>query len=336
MQRDEAIQLYGKFLKRFMQCSFQPLVKSLYIFGSFSKGSPKPNDIDLLLVLATDKEIRRTKYGATIKRRFLGGLQDIDLLVCNEHEFEKFEGYTFFKADLILLWPHTNPDWKEVLESLCPVNADYHQDKVFQYKLFDADYPMKRKFQAAVKRDIIRVKELPAEGFYHDQGPWDIEYWGFDSSGKEIREVVVNEYDEFLTHLDYHTKRNVSPQYLKTLKVLYSYANRNEIYLEEDIMAEKRMHRPYETFFQSDDETIILRVYIVHLRMCLYHLNYAPSIEKVILIPRYRVRSRNNYLYEIERGANWSPEALKSLDEVYDKAFRSSFQEDVVADLTIL
>lgn len=327
MQRNEALLLFEKFMVRFKHSKYHNLVKSLYIFGSFSKGSPEPNDIDLLAVLETDRSVRSERFGNTIIRDILGNLQNIDLLVCNEKEFEEFIGFTFTKNDLRLVWPDVNPNsnWQSVVNCICPVNVNYKKEKAFQYKEFHASYPLKVKFRTAVEKKIIKVRELSAEEFYLDQGPWNYEIFYEDESGEVIRETV-NECEEIKERLIYHGEQGTSSQYLKTLQVLYSYAHKNEIYLEEDILYSRHLHRPYETFLISDDETIIFRLYNIDLDDSLYNLDYSQSIEQVVLIPRYKVRSKNNFIYEIRRGENWSPENLRFLDEVYNKACNSPFQ----------
>lgn len=73
-----------------MKSNYWELVKSLYLFGSLSKGSTEPNDIDLLVVLKTKEAVKYDKFGATMLRDFLGRMQNIDLHVCNEKEFDEF------------------------------------------------------------------------------------------------------------------------------------------------------------------------------------------------------------------------------------------------------
>ena len=327
MQRNEALLLFEKFMLRLMKSKYKHLVKSLYLFGSLSKGSPEPNDIDLLAVLETKEAVRFGRFGHTILQDFLGKLQNIDLQVCNEKEFDEFIGFTFSKNDLRLVWTDTNPNtnWQSLIDRTCPVNVTYTKEKAFQYQEFQAGYPLKCKFQAAVKKHIIKVRELPAEQFYLDMGPWNYEAFESDESGHIVRKTF-DRYEELMNNLDYHMKQGVSSQYLKTLKVLYSYAYKNNIYLKKDILNARNLGRPFETFLQSDDGTIIFRIYIVDLNDCLFHLNQSQSIKQVILIPRYKVRSKNNYLYEIERGESWSAENLSLLDEIYYKAKISPFQ----------
>ena len=310
-----------------MKSNYKGLLKSLYIFGSLSKGSPEPNDIDLLAVLDTKEAVRLERLEHTIIRDFLGKLQNVDLHVCNVKEFDEFVGFTFSKNDLCLVWPdaNPNPNWQSVIDHTCPVNVNYKKVKTFQYHEFQASYPLKCKFQAAVDKHIINVKELPAEQYYLDKGPWDYEAIEFDESGHSAQKIF-NKYTELMDNFDNHKKQGVSSQYLKTLKILYSYTYRNNVYLKKDIVYARNLRRPYETFLQSDDGAIIFRIYIVDLNSSLFHLNFSQSIEQVILIPRYKVQSKNNYLYEIERGESWSTENLSLLDEIYYKACESPFQ----------
>jgi len=326
MQRNEALLLFEKFMTRAMKSKYWELVKSIYIFGSFSKGSPEPNDIDLLAVFHTEEAVRLRKFGNTLLRDFLGNMQNIDLQVCNEKEFDEFYGFTFLKSDLIPVWPTTNPspNWQHLIDDTCPINIDYQKNKAFQYHEFQASYPLKCKFQAAVEKQIIHVRELPAEQFYLDRGPWEYEVFEFDESNHTIRNTT-NGYEAFLDQTEYHRNQGVSAQYLKTLKVLYSYLNRNEIELEKDIIFSQYMRRPYRTCLRSDDGRIVFRIYIVDLNDSLFHLNYSRSIKQVVLIPRYKVRSKNNYLYVVERGKNWSLKNLRLLDEIYTKASNDSF-----------
>lgn len=86
------------------------------------------------------------------------------------------------------------------------------------------------------------------------------------------------------------------------------------------------MRRPYRTCLISDDGRIVFRIYIVDLNDSLFHLNYSRSIKQVVLIPRHKVRSKNNYLYIVERGKNWSLKNLRLLDEIYIRASDDSFQ----------
>jgi len=81
MQRNEALFLFEKFMTKSMKSNYWELVKSIYLFGSLSKGSTEPNDIDLLVVLKTKEAVKYDKFGATILRDFLGRMQNIDLLV---------------------------------------------------------------------------------------------------------------------------------------------------------------------------------------------------------------------------------------------------------------
>jgi predicted nucleotidyltransferase len=321
MQRNEAILLFDKFMTRLMKSKYRELVKSLYLFGSLQKGSSEPNDIDLLAVLQTNETVRFERLENTIRQDFLGKLQNIDLLVCNEKEFDKFIGFAFSRNDLCLIWADTNqdPNWQSLIDRTCPVNVNYRKEKAFQYHEFKADYRLKCKFQAAVERHIIKVRELPAEQFYLDTGPWNDEVIMKDESGRFVWKHV-DTYEELMDNLDYHKKQGVSSQYLKTLKVLHSYAYRNDICLQEEILYARKLGRPYETFLEANEGTIIFRFYIVDLNQSLYHLNYSQSIDQVILIPRYKVQSKNNYLYEIMRGERWSPENLRLLDDIYHKA----------------
>ena len=327
MQRNEAILLFDTFMTRFMKSKYKEMVKSLYIFGSLQKGSSEPNDIDLFAVLETTEEVRFGRLGHTILQDFLGKLQNIDLQVCNEKEFEEFIGFTLSKKDLCLIWSDANQDtnWQSLIDRTCPVNVNYRKEKAFQYHEFKADYPLKCKFQAAVEKHIIKVRELPAEQFYLDTGPWNYEVFMKDELGRFVWKQV-DAYEELMDNLDYHKKQGVSSQYLKTLKVLYSYAYRNDICLQEEILHARNLRKPYETFLEANEGTIIFRFYIVDLNQSIYHLNYSQSIEQVILIPRYKVKSKNNYLYEIRRGKKWSIESLRLLDDIYHEAWRSPFK----------
>lgn len=327
MQRNEALLLFEKFMTRSMKSKYWELVKSLYLFGSLSKGSSEPNDIDLLAVLRTKEAVRLEKFGDIVIRDFLSTMQNIDLQVCNEKEFKEFIGFTFSKKNLILIWSDTDPDpnWQGMIDLSCPVNVNYEKNKAFQYHEFHADYPLKCKFQAAVEKHIIHVKELPAEQFYLDRGPWNYKAFTIDESDQLVR-IILDGYEELIYDLDYYRAQGCSPEYLKTLKVLYSYMHMNDIYLKKDILDAQYLRRPYETFLESSDETIVFRFYIVDLNSCLFHLNYSRSIKQVILVPKYKVRSKNNYLYEVERGKNWSQKNLRLLEEVYAKASNESFQ----------
>ena len=194
-----------------------------------------------------------------------------------------------------MLWTDANPipDWRSTVERICPINVNYEKSKAFQYHEFHASYPLKCKFQAAVEKQIIHVRELPAEQFYLDSGPWKYVAYTLDESEELVRRTYDG-YEEFINQVDYHKRQNCSPEYLKTLKVLYSYAHRNDVHFEEDIINARILDRPYETFLESEDGTIIFRIYIVNLNDCLYHLNHSRSIKQVVLIPRYKVRSKNN------------------------------------------
>jgi len=44
------------------------------------------------------------------------------------------------------------------------------------------------------------------------------------------------------------------------------------------------------------------------------------------LIPRNKARPKNNYLYVVERGKNWSLKNLRLLDKIYTRASDDSFQ----------
>lgn len=175
-----------------------------------------------------------------------------------------------------------------------------------------------------MEKQIIHARELPAEQFYLDSGPWKYVAYTLDESEKFVRKTHDG-YEEFINQVDYHKKQNCSPEYLMTLKVLYSYMHKNDMSLRHDIMYDRELSKPYETCLKAVDGDIVFRIYSVDLNSCLFHLNYSQSIKQVVLIPRYKIRSKNNYLYEVKREKNWSQKNLRLLDELYDKAQSSSF-----------
>ncbi len=312
MKRDDAMVLLENFMRRFIDYSEEFSVKTLFIFGSFSKGYVAPNDIDFFMILKSDSPIQGYSICKKIHRKFVGQLQNIDLLICNEKEFEEFRGYKFNKDDLICIWNYENNDWKSIIAKECKVNESYERKKSFQFKEFRADFPQKTKIQKAVDERIIKVEEIPAEKFYSDEGPWEIQITYEEENGKWITETE-NLYDEYIEFLNELKEKEVSGQYINTLKVLYSNAYRNDIVIDSAFRVHISPRHDYQTFIESDDQETILRFYIVDLDLIFHHLSYSDKVEQVILIPRYKVRSKNNYIYKVCRGQHWSKEAIKEL-----------------------
>ena len=177
---------------------------------------------------------------------------------------------------------------------------------------------MINKIQEAVDQEIVTVTEIAAEEYYYDLGPWNIEMLYIDEKDGKRTEVVEieDDYLELKNYLDDLKEKKINIQYINTLKVLYSYAVNNNIYF--DIYNELFFspHSAYTTYIESDDGEILARFYLIDLEMVLFHFYNRPEVKELILVPKYKTTSQNNYLYTVKRGINWSK---KKIDELYEK-----------------
>ena len=134
MKRDDAISILEKIMDKVESDHNEDSIIAVYLFGSLSKGSLQPNDIDLFILLKGDKHIRYAEEGIRVWKKYRGRNQDVDMIINSQKDFDESFHFAFKKDNLIKIWDRNDKDWRCIVQTKCPVDKTYVHKKAFQLK----------------------------------------------------------------------------------------------------------------------------------------------------------------------------------------------------------
>ena len=119
---------------------------------------------------------------------------------------------------------------------------------------------------------------------------------------------------EYLSDLE---KNKISKSYIRTLKLMYIFAYKNDHYFSEYYNNRVKYFDNYETHFYTEDKKILYIIYNPNFENIFYILENNKSLRSIIVIPWVRARAKENFIYEIKRGKNWRKVYLEKLKKMY-------------------
>lgn len=317
MTREETIEKINKIIVRANKFGEAEKLSEIFIFGSFSRGSKAPNDCDVLLVFESDKDLIYTKEEKLLKIRFGGRISKVDMLICSSHDFNDNYHFLFKKESLIKIWTRgSKNEWKNIIAGLGNKEMEREYIKPIQPKLFKMHPGTLKKIEFAFEKNIIQIREIKASDYLDIKEKWICESYSFDSDGNEVIEDF-DEYEEMMNYLLRLEKNKIKKAYIRTLKLMYIYAYKNNHFFHEYYNENIKHSDGYETHFYTDTEKILYVIYNPNLENIFFHLENQKSLRTIVIIPWVRTGSKENYFYEIKRGRNWRKTYLEKLSKIY-------------------
>ena len=317
MTRNEAIDKIDMIIKRANEYSDAEGLLEIYIFGSLSIGSKDPNDCDILLIFESDREIIYTKKEKILRNKFGGRISKVDMIICSSYDFHNNYSFVFKKESLIKIWEkETKIEWKKIIIELGNDKKERQYIKPIQSKLFKMYPATIRKIEFAFLKNIIQIREIKASDYIDIKEKWICGSFSFDEDGnKEIEEF--DEYEIMIEYLSDLEKNKISKSYIRTLKLMYIFAYKNDHYFNEYYNNRVKFFDNYETHFYTEDKKTLYIIYNPNFENIFYILENDKSIRSIIVIPWVRARGKENYIYEIKRGKNWRKVYLEKLKNFY-------------------
>jgi predicted nucleotidyltransferase len=316
MTREEAITKIERIIKKANEYGESENLFEIYIFGSFARGSKNPHDCDILLIFKSDKNLIFTKKEKSLKIKFGGRISKVDMLICSTHDFDNYYPFVFNKETLIKIWTSDYRGWKEIISNLPAEEKKRDYIKPIQSKLFKMYPATLKKVEFAFSKSIIQIKEIDALEYLNLKEKWVEEQTYWDENENMITEEIdaYEELTEYLTELE---KEKVNKSYIRTLKLMYVYAYKNNYFLDEYYNSKIKDSNGYETYFYADSNKVLFIIYNPNFENVFFQLKNNKSLRKIVIIPWVRANSKDNFIYEIKRGKNWRKTYLEKLYKIY-------------------
>ena len=312
-------------MERVYKYGTKEALHQVFIFGSFSRGQENPNDIDVLIVFESEKSILYDKKRYRELWNLFGGrLSKVDLLIRSTEDHDNNYSLVFKKEDLVHIWKKDDPDWLGKVQNKCPKPSIV--PKHIQYGLFKSNFLLRQKIELAIERELITVKEIDSKPYYEDRGPWNTNDYYYDEDKRKYRKGIRNEYQIFSEYLESLMIQKVKQSYIDTLQIMYSYAFKAGIVLEQEYLKHIKGSSAYESYYMGIDEDQLILIYNPNLDSLIFHLLTKKELEKLILIPEYKRQSKTHYLYEIQRGSKWCE---KNVEEFDKQNFHTIFENSI-------
>jgi predicted nucleotidyltransferase len=316
MTREEIIIKIEKIIKKANEFGESENLYEIYIFGSFSRGSNNTHDCDILLIFESDENLFFTKRENFLRIKFGGRISKVDMIICSTHNFNNNYPFIFKKETLIRIWTKEHRNWKEIIYNLDVEKKERDYIKPIQTKLFKMYPGTLKKIEFAFSKNIIKIKEIDAWEYLNVKEKWICEVFYRDENGKEVAEEC-DDYEELTNYLLELEKNKVNKSYIKTIRLMYIYAYKNNYFLDEYYNQRIKDFDSYKTHFYSDDKKILFIIYNPNFENIFFHLENDKSLRKIVVIPWVRTHSKENFIYEIRRGKNWRKIYLEKLDKIY-------------------
>jgi predicted nucleotidyltransferase len=317
MTREEAIAKIGKIVTKANEYGDSERLSEIYIFGSFSRGIKNPHDCDILLIFDSDKNIIHTKQENILRSKFGGRISKIDMILCSTHDFNNYYPFVFKKETLIKIWEKNNKkDWEKIINTLRIAESEKDYVKPIQAKLFKMYPETLKRIEYAYSKNLLQIKEVTPLEYLNIKEAWINKGFYIDEDGHEIEE----EFDEFEILTEYLSRleqNKLNKSYIRTLKLMYIYAYKNDYCFSEYYDEHVKRVGEYKTHFYTEDKKILFIIYNPNFENVFSHLRSEKTLRKVIVIPWIRVNSKENFIYEIKRGKNWRKTYLERLDKIH-------------------
>lgn len=317
MTREEVISKIEKIIKRANEFGKVENLLEIDIFGSFTRGSKDPHDCDILLMFESEKDIIFTKKEKLLRNKFGGRISKVDMIICSSHDFNDHYPFVFKKETLIKIWTRESKNkWKEIIAGLGNEEKEREHIKPIQTKLFNIYPSTLKKIEFAFSKKIIQIREINAFDYLNIKEKWIYEGFYLDENGNE----AIEEFDDYEIMMDYLStleKNKINKSYIRTIKLMYVYAYKNNHFFEEYYNERIKNIDEYETHFYTDDRKILYIIYNPNFENAFYHLENQKKLRTIIIIPWVRVKSKENFIYEIKRGQNWRKTYLEKLKNIY-------------------
>ncbi len=317
MKREAAIVQLSKIMKKVEELGESEDLKQVFIFGSFSRGAKEPVDIDVFLLFESTEWIRYTKREKELARKFGARLSNVDLVICGSKEFNESYNYLFTKDELTSIWTPNNRNWREVIDSINSLDEIPRKQKKFlQYKLFKMYPSTMVRLEYAISKKMIVIKEEKSEAYFRENEKWLIEEIAYYDDGTTEKEII-DEYKELHEYLGKLSKNGVKKEYINTLKLMYIFAHDKnhffDCYYEERVID---YGREYRTHYYAENDKILYLIYNPDWENVFFHFRRSKKILEIILIPWYRKKRRENYIYIVKRGPNFRKRYFDSMGKI--------------------
>ena len=239
------------------------------------------------------------------------------MIICSTYDFNEHYHFIFKKDSLIKIWEKNNKiDWKTIVYNLDSIEKERDYIKPIHGQLFKMYSSTFRKVNFAYSKKMLQIEEINSTEYLNKNGNWICEQYSRDEDGNEI----IEEFDEFEDLLEYLStlkKNKINDSYIRTIKLMYIYAREKEYNLDEDYNERVKYSNEYETHFYTYDKKVLFMIYNPSFEKVFFHFSNQKQLRKIILIPWVRVRTRENFIYEIKRGTNWRKIYLDKLESIY-------------------
>jgi len=317
MTRNEVIIRLKRIIKKADEYGDLENLYEIFIFGSFARGSKDPHDCDILLVFESDKDLIYTKEEKTLRLRFGGRISKVDMLICSTHDYNEHYSFIFKKESLIKIWEKDKKlDWVNIIHNLGNTETERDYEKPIQAKLFRMYPSTLKKIEYAYCKKLIQIEEIKSSEYLNLKEKWIWEQYSWDEDGNE----TIEEFDEFECFTEYLTelkRKKICDEYIRTIKLMYIYAYKNNYFFSEYYNERVKIINEYETHFYTEDKKVLFIIYNPNFEMVFFHFKNQKQLRKIIIIPWVRVRSKENFIYEIKRGSNWRKTYLEKLENIY-------------------
>ena len=316
MDRQQAINKLVSLMELLDEHHQEDQLSAAYCFGSFCRGAEDPNDLDILLVFKQSGPLYLTKKGKDLCRKYGGRKRDVHMFAMTTEEFENRYCLKVPKAELESIWDEKDTDWRKHISSL-----EHRSSKPeFQWSIRNRDFRYTDesvwKINYGIQRDIIRVELVDARQYFEISGPWMVEVTHCYGDGTAETEMQ----DEFQWLLEAKTElieRRVSQRYVDVWMLMQVYAHQHGILLDFFATHVGGNRSRYETHFISEDGGAVFVIHSVNLSQVFFQFERDQRLSDVILIPRFRRSSNNNYIYHFMRGSEWVEGIGEELSEQY-------------------
>jgi predicted nucleotidyltransferase len=201
MDRDKATEKLVRMVQVIADGALPAPVKAFYVFGSYARGAPNPNDLDVVVVYenpgrdywqSLDVELRESgkdpilNGGRVFQTRMRGGLrrpgERVDIMVTESIDNITGSGSKIRKDDLVLLWTPEDHDFQSKLAAIktnAAVGRAERDHFVNLRRLYDSISVMEEAVRW-IKEDVLVLTRVPIDTIdlqLNTHHTLKLEYW---------------------------------------------------------------------------------------------------------------------------------------------------------------